>query len=88
MKSSDSCSDSLFRFTRGCLLKNPDVEGVGTAGPTLLFTDNPLNNITAFDAFSLVLFQGMSLMLQLYSFICSDDGCDSGNAGGLFGTLE
>lgn len=61
-------SDSLLRFILGVLLKKPDVEGVGVGdggGAALLPSDNPLNNITALEVFSLELFHGMSFMLQL-----------------------
>jgi hypothetical protein len=43
-------SDSLFRLILGGLTKAPDVEGIGGGGvTTLLFTENPLNIMTAVD---------------------------------------
>lgn len=63
VKSSEMSSDSLFRFTRGLLLKNPDDDGdEAGAGGT-----NPLNNITDEEP-SPELFQGISLIF--HSFDC------------------
>lgn len=61
-------SDSLFRFTRGVLLKKPEVEGVGVGeggGAALLLIDSPLNNITALEEFSFEVFHGIWSTLQL-----------------------
>lgn len=77
-------SDSLFRLILGGLTKVPDVDGTGGGGTTTsLFTENPLNIITAVDVPWVAFFHGISLAFQLYSSCSAPNGCVSGNPEGL-----
>lgn len=62
-------SDSLFRLTRGGLVKipSPDVDGIGGWATMLLLLAIPLNIIIALlgPAVVLAVFQGISLTFQL-----------------------